>query len=57
VSTPAWSRQYVLRTVFAYQLGWLPDTRAVRADRLSYLLPVHRAVGAVDRLRAAADPQ
>ena len=39
VSTPALVASYVLRTVFAFQLGWLP-TRGLFGGPASYLLPV-----------------
>ena len=39
VSTPVLVAAYVLRTVFAYQLGWLP-TRGLFGGPVSYLLPV-----------------
>ena len=39
VSTPALVAAYVLRTVFAFQLGWLP-TRGLFGGPASYLLPV-----------------
>ena len=39
VSTPVLVAAYVLRTVFAFQLGWLP-TRGLFGGPVSYLLPV-----------------
>ena len=39
VSTPVLVAAYVLRTVFAYQLGWLP-TRGLFGGPVSYVLPV-----------------